>query len=146
MTLNYKILGQLYYGPEINETPAIPGIPGTGGYGYYGGNIGSQGTPGSYVEIVQPQVLYTVPAGTQTTITSVYVTNHDTVQRTYDLAVVPAGETLGLKHHIRWDMPVDSTDFDLITAKITMGAGDRLYVFPSTINKVGFTAFGVEKS
>ena len=109
-------------------------------------SIGGQGTPGSYVEITEPQVLYTVPAGTETTVTSIYVTNHDSIQRTYDLAVVPEGETLGLKHHIRWDMPVGSSDFDLTTAKLTLSAGDKIYVFPSTINKVGFTAFGVEKS
>ena len=109
-------------------------------------SIGGQGTPGSYVEIVEPQVLYTVPAGTETTVTSIYVTNHDSVQRTYDLAIVPAGETLALKHHIRWDMPVGSSDFDLTTAKLTLSAGDNLYVFPSTVNQVGFTAFGVEKS
>jgi hypothetical protein len=109
-------------------------------------SIGGQGTPGSYVELVEPQVLYTVPAGTETTVTSIYVTNQDSVQRTYDLAIVPAGETLSLKHHIRWDMPVGSSDFDLTTAKLTLSAGDKIYVFPSTINKVGFTAFGVEKS
>jgi hypothetical protein len=109
-------------------------------------SIGGQGTPGSYVEITEPQVLYTVPEGTETTVTSVYVTNHDLVERTYDLAVVPEGETLSLKHHIRWDMPVSGSDFDLTTAKLTLSAGDTIYVFPSTINKVGFTAFGVEKS
>lgn len=144
MTLDYKILGQLYYGPEIE---LIPGTPGTsGGYGYYGQNIGGQGTEDSYVEITDPQVLYTVPEGTETTVTSVYATNHDSVERTYDLAVVPAGETLSLKHHIRWDMPVASYDFDLTNAKITLSAGDKIYVLPSTVNKVGFTAFGVEKS
>ncbi len=109
-------------------------------------SIGGQGTPGSYVEIVEPQVLYTVPAGTETTVTSIYVTNHDLIQRTYDLAVVPQGETLSLKHHIRWDMPVSGSDFDLSNAKLTLSAGDKIYVFPSTINKIGFTAFGVEKS
>jgi hypothetical protein len=141
MTLNYKILGQLYYGPEQEF------VPGTPGYGYYyGSNIGGQGNEGSYVEVVEPQVLYTVPAGTETTITSIYVTNQDTVQRTYDLAVVPVGQTLSLKHHIRWDMPVAASDFDVVTAKLTLSAGDKIYVFPSTINKVGFTAFGVEKS
>lgn len=109
-------------------------------------SIGGQGTPGSYVEITEPQVLYTVPNGTETTVTSIYVTNQDSVSRTYDLAVVPAGETLSLKHHIRWDMPVAGSDFDLANAKLTLSAGDKIYVFPSTINKVGFTAFGVEKS
>lgn len=109
-------------------------------------SIGGQGTPGSYVEIIEPQIVYTVPAGTEATITSIFVTNHDSVERTFDLAVVPAGEELSLKHHIRWDMPVSATDFDLINSKITMSAGDKIYVFPSTINKVGFTLFGVEKS
>ena len=109
-------------------------------------SIGGQGTPGAYVEITEPQVVYTVPSGTETTITSIFVTNHDSVERTFDLAVVPAGETLSLKHHIRWDMPVSATDFDLSNAKITMSAGDKVFVFPSTINKVGFTLFGVEKS
>lgn len=143
MTLDYKILGQLYYGPEINETP---GVPGEGGYGYYGENIGGQGTPGSTVEIIEPQILYTVPAGKQATVTSIYATNHDSVERTYDLAVVPVGETLSLKHHIRWDMPISPFDFDTTSAKLTLSEGDKIYVFPSTINKVGFTAFGVEKS
>ena len=138
MTLDYKILGQLYY-DSID-------IPGGNGYGYYGANIGGQGGSESIVEITEPQVLYTVPAGTETTVTSIYVTNHDSVERTYDLAVVPSGETLSLKHHIRWDMPVGATDFDVNNAKLTLSAGDSIYVFPSTINKVGFTAFGVEKS
>jgi hypothetical protein len=139
MTLNYKILGQLYYGPDFEY------IPGNGGYGYYGGNIGGQGEDGSYVEVIEPQVLYTVPENAQTTVTSLFITNHDLVERTYDLAVVPSGQELSLKHYIRWDMPVESNNIDLIDAKITMSAGDKIYVFPSTINKVGFTAFGVEK-
>lgn len=143
MTLNYKILGQLYYGPEIDETPEVPG---EGGYGYYGQNIGGQGAPGSYIETIEPQVVYTVPVSTETTITSIFVTNHDSVERTFDLAVVPAGEALSLKHHIRWDMPVRATDFDLSNTKLTLSAGDQVFVFPSTINKVGFTLFGVEKS
>ena len=126
MTLNYKILGQLYYGQEQRF------IPGTPGSGYYGSNIGGQGTSGSYVEIIEPQVLYTVPNGTETTVTSIYVTNHDSIERTYDLAVVPAGQTLSLKHHIRWDMPVSGSDFDLNNAKLTLSAGDRVYAVSYT--------------
>ena len=107
--------------------------------------IGGQGIPGSYVEIIEPQVLYEVPQETETLISSLYITNSDTVARSYDLAVVPNGETLSLKHHIRWDSLVEANLFDNISAKITLSAGDRIYVFPSTIDKIAFTAFGVEK-
>ena len=140
MSLDYKILGQLYYG---SETQIIPGTPGTPGYGY-GYGYGSPGTPDQTITIIQPQAAYTVPSGKQAVVTSIFVTNHDVIERTYDLAIVPAGETLGIKHHIRWDMPVSSQDFDLISSKISLSAGDKVYVFPSTIDKVGFTVFGVE--
>lgn len=133
-TFNYKILGQIYYGAEIVHHPEIPG---DGGY--------NPGTPAWDESIIAPQVIYTVPTNTQTIITSIFVTNHDVTQRTYDLAVVPAGETLSLKHHLRWDMSVNATDFDLNNAKITMSQGDKIYILPSTVDKIGFTIFGVEK-
>lgn len=107
-------------------------------------STGGPGRPDEYLEIVEPQILYTVPEGKQVTVTSVYATNHDIVDRSYDLAVVPLGEDLSLKHHVRWDKVVPINSFDLIDLKITMSSGDSLYVFPSTINKVGFTAFGIE--
>jgi len=139
MTLDYKILSQMNYETQYQLVPGS-------GYGYYGAGIGGQGAADSYVEVFVPRVLYTVPAGKQTTITSIYVTNRDSVSRTYDLAIVPSGETLSVKHHIRWDMPVGASDFDLVDAKITLSAGDKVFVFPSTVDKIGFTAFGVEKS
>jgi hypothetical protein len=128
-TFTYKVLGQTFF---TTTTVVIPGG------GYYGGG-------GDTVEEqLLPVTLYTVPAGKQTTLTSIFTVNHDTVQRTYDLAIVPAGETLSLKHHVRWDQPVAASNFDLVTSKYTLAAGDKLVVFPSTIDKIGFTAFGVE--
>jgi len=147
MTLEYKILGQIYYGAEIIHHPAVSGIPGTPGNPYLG-IPSTPGTPGvdAYDEaVIAPKVIYTVPTGKQTIITSIFVTNHDVVQRTYDLAVVPAGQTLSVKHHIRWDMPVKAADIDNINAKLTLNSGDKIYVFPSTVDKIGFTAFGVEQ-
>ena len=105
--------------------------------------IGGQGTSES--EEFLPVTIYTVPEGKQTTVTSVYVANHDESESTYDFAVVPAGEELSLKHHIRWDMPVAGKDFEVINTKITMSAGDSLVIFPSTVDTVSVTAFGVEK-
>jgi len=153
MTLDYKILGQLYYGADIIRRPGVEEEghwEGSGyGYGYGEGQTWVIDVPGQppYDEtIILPKVIYTVPNNKQTTVTSIYVTNQDTVQRTYDLAIVPAGQTLSVKHHIRWDMPVKAGDIDNINAKLTLNSGDRIYVFPSTVDKVGFTVFGVEKS
>lgn len=143
MSLEYKILGQELISYTL--VPGTPGTPGTG-YGYYGGYVGGQGTPGTpdYEEFL-PITFYTVPAGKQTTVTSVYVANHGTSEATYDFAVVPAGEELALKHHLRWDMPIAAKDFEVITTKITMSAGDSLVIYPSTADTVSVTAFGVEK-
>jgi hypothetical protein len=105
--------------------------------------IGGQGT--TQTEEFLPITVYTVPAEKQTTVTSIFVANHDDTDSTYDLAVVPAGEGLALKHHIRWDMAVAANDFENISTKITMSAGDKLVIFPSTVDTVSITAFGVEK-
>ena len=105
--------------------------------------IGGQGT--AQTEEFVPATVYTVPTGKQTTVTSIFVANHDDTDSSYDLAVVPAGEELSLKHHIRWDMAVAAKDFENISTKITMSAGDKLVIFPSTVDTVSITAFGVEK-
>ena len=143
-TLDYKILGQKYVGKNQTVVPGTGGGgTGTGGsyYYYYGGGPDED----TIIETLDPVVLYTVPAGKQTVVSSLYVTNNDIVERTFDVAIVPAGETLALEHHIRWDMPISAADFDLLTHKITMQSGDSIVVLPSTADKVGFTAFGVEK-
>ncbi len=105
--------------------------------------IGGQGT--TQTEEFLPVTIYTVPAGKQTTVTSVYVANQNNTETTYDFAVVPSGEELSLKHHLRWDMPIAANDFEAINTKITMSAGDKLVIFPSTVDTVSVTAFGVEK-
>jgi hypothetical protein len=135
MSLEYKVLGQ-----ELVSYTAIE-VPGSGnGYGYgYSEGIGN------FEEEIFPTTVYTVPQGKQTTVTSIFVANHDNSESTYDLAVVPEEEELSLKHHLRWDMAVAAKDFENISTKITMSAGDRLVIFPSTADTVSITAFGVEK-
>jgi hypothetical protein len=132
MSIKYKILGQQY----IGLTDVV--IPGGGAYYYYGGG----GT--AVNETLLPVVLYTVPTGKQAIISSIYVANRDTVNRTYDLAIVPALQTLSMKHHIRWDAPILASDIDVVSSKLTMNAGDSIFALPSTADKIGFTVFGVE--
>jgi hypothetical protein len=135
MSLEYKILGQ-----ELVSYTAVDAPDSNSGYGYgYGEGIGD------FEEEFLPVTIYTVPEGKQTTVTSVYVANHNDTATTYDFAVVPAGEELSLKHHLRWDMEIAAKDFENISTKITMSAGDSLVIFPSTVDTVSVTAFGVEK-
>jgi hypothetical protein len=136
MTMAYKILGQRYVGLTQTITP------GTGGGGYYYGGGGGEVID----ETLSPVTLYTVPAGKQTIVSSIFAVNHDSVQRTYDLAIVPSGQTLSVKHHIRWDYPIDAADFYMISQKLPLAAGDKIVVLPSTADKIGFSAFGVEVS
>lgn len=131
MSTAYKILGQDYIGLTEYEVP--------GGAYYYG-------TGGAVDEELLPVTVYTVPAGKQAIVTSIFVVNHDSIARTYDLAVVPSGETLAVKHHIRWDYPIPATDFDVLSSKLPMSAGDKLVVMPSTADKIGVTIFGLELS
>jgi hypothetical protein len=130
MSLSYKILGQL-------ATLGADAYP-SSGYGYYYG-FGDNNEGSGYATI------YTVPESTETTVTTISVTNFDTSVVTYDLAIVPAGETLATVHHFRWDMQIAAGDFDLITAKITLSVGDKIMFLPSDVDKVGITVFGVEK-
>lgn len=131
MTTEYKILGQAYIGLTSYE------IPGEGNY--YGGG----GEPG-VEESLLPVIVYTVPPNTQAIITSIFIVNHDTFSRTYDLAVVPSGETLGIKHHIKWDHPLAAYDFDMVSSKLSLFAGTKLVVLPSSADKIGVTIFGLE--
>lgn len=109
-------------------------------------SIGSQGSTGQDTEVLAPITLYTVPSNTQTVVGAIFATNHDVAERTVDIAVVPAGQTLSSSHHIRWDYPVSARGYEFITEKLTLQAGDSIVVLPSTADEIGFTAFGVELS
>ena len=132
MSLSYKILGQL-------STLGAEAYP-SSGYGYYYG-FGDNNEGTGYATI------YTVPENTEATATTIFVTNFDTAEVTYDLAIVPSTAISPLEiHHYRWDAPVAAGDFDIITAKLTLSAGDKIMFLPSDLDKVGITVFGVEKS
>jgi hypothetical protein len=107
--------------------------------------IGGQGT-GLFVELVEPKNIYTVPENSETIVSSIFISNNKTVSTTYDLAVVPSGETLSVKNHIRWESPLEGNSFDLIDSKITLSEGDSVYLIPSSVAPLAITLFGVEKN
>lgn len=133
MSVEYKILAQEYLDTQYTL------VPGTGEYGYYGGILDT-----SVAEELAPRTVYTVPTSKTAMVTSVWVVNHTGTATVYDLAVVPSGETLAVKHHIRWDFDIEANSFDLVDSKINLSEGDSLVFYPSSLDELSISVFGVE--
>lgn len=87
--------------------------------------------------------IYTVPAATETVISTIFVCNRSASPATYRIAVRPNGAALANQHFIAFDVTVGASDTTTITSGITMDAADVLTVFGSTAN-LSFSAFGSE--
>ena len=80
--------------------------------------------------------LYTVPAGTQTVVSTISVAN---------LTVSGTAEALATKHYIAYDSKVSGNDTLFITIGATLGAADVITVYESAAD-LAFSAFGSEIS
>jgi glucose-6-phosphate dehydrogenase assembly protein OpcA len=87
--------------------------------------------------------LYTVPAGTQTVVSTIAVANLTAGELLFRIAIRPAGETLAAKHYIAYDSKVSGSDTLFITIGATLGAGDVITVYESAAD-LSFSAFGSE--
>jgi len=74
-------------------------------------------------------------------VSTVVICNRSSAEKTYDLQVVPAGETAGDEHYISKDVPVPANDTLFLTLGITLADGDVLKATASTAD-VSFSAFG----
>lgn len=89
--------------------------------------------------------LYTVPASTQTVISTITVCNQSAVGATFTIAVQPAGAAVLAKHYVSYNTPVSANDSITLTLGITLAATDVIACSASTAN-VSFNAFGSEIS
>ncbi len=87
--------------------------------------------------------LYTVPAGTQTVVSTISVTNRTGGELLFRIAIRPAGEALANKHYIAYDAKVTGNDTTFITVGATLGATDVITVYASSAD-MSFSAFGSE--
>jgi len=87
--------------------------------------------------------LYTVPAATQTVVSTINVVNTGSSQATVAIAVRPAGATLETKHYLVKDLPLASKTTFTYTAGITLDATDVITVTSSS-GDCAFNAFGSE--
>jgi glucose-6-phosphate dehydrogenase assembly protein OpcA len=89
--------------------------------------------------------LYTVPAATQTVVSTVVIANLAAATATFRIAARVAGATLANSQYVAYDVSVGANDSTALTLGITLGATDVLTVYASTAD-LTFSAFGSEIS
>lgn len=87
--------------------------------------------------------LYTVPAATETIVSSITVVNRGSSDGTYRIAVRPNGATLSNEHYVIYDAGLPAKATDALTLGITLGDTDVLEVYASSAD-FSFNAFGSE--
>jgi hypothetical protein len=89
--------------------------------------------------------LYTVPAATQSIVSTLTVTNQTATAGTYRIAVRVAGATLAAAQYLAYDVSLPGNATDTLTLGVTLGATDVITVYASTAD-FSFNAFGSELS
>ena len=89
--------------------------------------------------------LYTVPAGTQSVISTITVCNQAATPATFQIAIQPAGATILAKHYVSYNTPLAANDTITLTVGITLATTDLISCSANT-NTVSFNAFGSEIS
>jgi glucose-6-phosphate dehydrogenase assembly protein OpcA len=87
--------------------------------------------------------IYTVPANTQTVVSTIVVANRAATAATYRIAVRLNGATLANQHYIAYDVAVGASDSTTITIGITLDPAEVITVYASTAN-LSFNIFGAE--
>ena len=89
--------------------------------------------------------LYTVPAGTETVISTITICNRATSADTFRLALRTDGDAISDKHYLAYDVPVAANDTTTLTLGVAMQATDVLGVSGSgTASELSVNAFGAE--
>ena len=90
--------------------------------------------------------LYTVPASTQTVVSSIAICNQTASSATFRIAVRPSADaTTVAKHYLVYGTTVGAADTVILTVGVTMATGDKIMVFGSSAN-LSFSAYGSEIS
>ena len=88
--------------------------------------------------------LYTVPTNTNTIISTLSVCNLSLNNKTYNVAAIPAGETIARKHMLASNGAIAAYDSIALTIGMTLGANDTIVVAGQDANNIAFTIFGTE--
>ena len=87
--------------------------------------------------------VYTVPASTETIISTIILANRAASAGTFRLSVRPNGAAQADQHYIAYDVPVAANDSTTLTLGITLDAADVVTAFCSSAD-VSVNVFGTE--
>lgn len=87
--------------------------------------------------------IYTVPASTQTVISTIVVANQAASAATFNIAVRVGGLAITAKQYVAYQVTVAAGDSTALTLGITLGATDVITVQASTAT-LSFNVFGSE--
>ena len=87
--------------------------------------------------------LYTVPASTQTIVSTLTVTNQTATAGTYRISLRVAAAADNAKQYIAYDVSLPGNASDTLTLGVTLGATDVITVYASAAT-FSFNAFGSE--
>ena len=89
--------------------------------------------------------LYTVPASTETVISTIVIANRASAADTFRLALRTDGDAISDKHYLAYDVPVAANDSTTLTLGVAMQATDVLSVGAAgTASELSVNAFGAE--
>jgi hypothetical protein len=87
--------------------------------------------------------LYTVPALTSTTVSTLVVVNRSATATTFRISVAPAGAADTVSQYLFYDQLLDGNSSFTATMGITLATTDKIRVY-ATLATLSFSAFGVE--
>lgn len=87
--------------------------------------------------------LYTVPASTQSVVSSIVICNRGAASTTYRLSIAYTGLADATNQQIVYDATIAANDSIFLTLGLTLGATDLIRCYSASGN-VTFNVFGVE--
>lgn len=90
-----------------------------------------------------PTTIYTVPAATNTIVSTINICNLSGANATFRVAVQPSGAALANVHYLTYDTLIPANDSIGMTLGITLSATDVIAVQANT-SAITFSVFGTE--
>jgi hypothetical protein len=110
------------------------------------GQTGSSGNFGNGAQTLTANTntnVYTVPAATETVVSTITVCNQASTAATFRIAVRPDGAAIATQHYLAYDTPIAANDTVGLTLGITINAADIITVYASAAT-MSFSVFGSE--